>query len=133
MNLKHPIITPTALVSGVIGLIALDAHGRTTNALLYVGVIGLGIAFICVCSYFFIPINRAINDAGRVVKRGVPSPEVIRLQFIHSMGREPTIEEVAALHQVMKSEYNQAILTLGGIVASGYIFDRRVKEKLFLH
>jgi hypothetical protein len=85
-----------------------------------VGVIGLGIAFICLCSYFFIPINRAINDAGRVVKRGVPSPELIRLQFIQSMGRGPTIEEVAALHQMAKSEYNQALLTLGAVGVGAY-------------
>jgi hypothetical protein len=132
MKLKHPFITPTALVSGVVGLIALHTHGRTTNALLYVGVIGLGIAFICVCSYFFIPINRAINDAGRVVKRGVPSPELIRLQFIQSMGREPTIEEVAALHQMAKSEYNQALLTLGALGLGAYATYRTFRGESLL-
>lgn len=120
MKFKHPIITPTALISGVVGLVALHAHGRTTNALLYVGVIGLGVAFICACSCLFIPLDRAINEAGRVVKRGLPSPEVIRLQFIQSMGREPTLEEVAALQQMVTSEYNQALLALSAVGIGAY-------------
>ena len=66
---------------------------------------------------------KAINKDGAIVRRGIPDPQTIRLQFIQSMGREPTVEEVAALHQMAKSQYNQALLGLGvNAAAAGAVF-----------
>lgn len=72
---------------------------------------------------------REVMDCVWVVHRGVLSPIQVRQEFIEAMGREPTIAEVHDLYEMIRSDYNQAILTLGGIVAAGYIIDRGVKRK----
>jgi hypothetical protein len=72
---------------------------------------------------------RTVMDCIWVARRGVLNPIQVRQEFIETMGREPTIAEVHDLYAMIRSEYNQAILTLGGIVAAGYIFDRGVKGK----
>ena len=62
---------------------------------------------------------REVMDCVWVVRRGVLSPIQVRQEFIETMGREPTIAEVHDLHEMIESEYHQAmqkLLIFAGIV-----------------
>jgi hypothetical protein len=141
-RLKHPIATPFALLSLTAGVTCLalaspsHPHAFTTlggigTLLLIVGAVALLIPFFAWLSRSLCRCFREIMDCVWVLRRGVLNPFQVRQEFIETMGRKPTIAEVHDLHEMIKTEYNQAMLTLGGIVAAGYIFHRGVKGKVF--
>ncbi len=75
---------------------------------------------------------REVMDCVWVVRRGVLSPIRVRQEFIETMGREPTIAEVHDLHDMIKSEYHQALLTLGTVVGGAVIGARAFRGKPLL-
>ena len=107
--------SPLALAALVIGRECVQANGTnpTPDLLRYIGWACVVWALLTpLYLIVFRPVNQTITDAGRIVKRGVLTPEQVRQEFIVTMGREPTIAEVHDLYEMIKSEYNQAFLTL---------------------
>jgi hypothetical protein len=137
---KHPVLTPFFLINAVIGGIALEIQNKLHHGIgndpstiwVVIAAICLGLAFVSLCLYFFIPISRSLDESARIIKRGVPSPIDIRLNFIQDTGREPTMEEVAAIHQMLKTEYNQALLNAGMIFGGFYVGNRLLHGKPIL-
>ncbi len=137
---KHPIATPFARLSLTAGVACLVVNS-VLNAGPHPQPTPLGWSGeACVAVALLTPLLaalfrllhrcfREVMDCVWVVRRGVLSPIQVRQEFIETVGREPTIAEVHDLYEMIKSEYNHAILTLGGIVAAGYIFNRGVKGK----
>jgi hypothetical protein len=75
---------------------------------------------------------REIMNCVWVARRGVLNPIQVRQEFIDTMGREPTIAEVHDLHEMIKSEYNQALLTLGAVGVGAYTIYRTFCGKSLL-
>lgn len=95
----------------------------TTPAACVIYAVALGLAAVVVRFLVkaFLRVDRGLRDAGRVLKGGIPSPEQIRQEFITTMGREPTVLEVQALHQMATSRHNQAAMTLAVIGIGGAV------------
>ena len=77
-----------------------------------------------------------VIDPYRVYRRGVLDPIQVRQEFIDTVGREPTIEEVHDLHDLIKSEHAQArnhlLLVGSAALATGYAWHRAVhRERIF--
>lgn len=74
-----------------------------------------------------------VRDQYRVYRRGVLNPEQVRQEFVATMGREPTIEEVHDLHDLIESEHAQArnglLAVGGGIVGLIFLFHRALHGK----
>ena len=74
---------------------------------------------------------REITDCIRIARRGVLNPIQVRQEFIDTMGRDPTIAEVHDLHEMIESEYHQAMQKLvifAGIVLGGAWFFHRTSH-----
>ena len=114
--MKHPILASAVvgLILIIVGCVAFNAHGGTGSpaqgAFIFIG--GF---FLCVVPFFYClwSLNRGINKNLKVVQQGIPTPQVIRDQFLVSMGREPTIQEVADLQQMAKRRHDEALLNVG--------------------
>ena len=69
------------------------------------------------------------NGFGRnldVVRRGVPTPAYIAAELQREWGREPTVQEVAAVHQMLTSRHNQALLDTGIGLGALYLMNRNL-------
>jgi hypothetical protein len=53
------------------------------------------------------------NQQLTVAATPVMSPQEINQRFINDQGREPTIEEVAAIQQMLRNEHNDALVRSG--------------------
>jgi len=119
-RLKHPVSTPI-LIGAVVAAavcfgIALSYH--RANGWIGIGALALTLAagvllmrgLKMIWERFFTP-----------AMQPVPSPEQIRLQFMQTQGREPTVQEVQALHQMAVTEHNQALLNAGLVAGAFYL------------
>lgn len=105
------------------------AAGSVIGSLLYgttpvacvIYAVALGLAAVVLRALWRIcrNINRAINGAGKILRQGIPEPEQVRADFVRTMGREPSVTEISALHRMATSRHNQALLMVGGAVAGG--------------
>ncbi len=131
-GLKHPIATPFALLSLIAGFsclaLARPSHpggftvlGAMGTLLLIAGIVPLLIRLFAALGRFIGRCNREIMDCIRIVRRGVLSPEQVRQEFIQTQGREPTVQEVQALHQMAVTEHNQALLNAGLLAGAFYL------------
>jgi hypothetical protein len=122
----HPFAT-VSLMGLAIGLIGFqsDGGGSQVNAGVWVGLAGMGLCVGAPICFYITQASRAIDAA----MQPVPSPEQIRLQFIQTRGREPTVQEVAALHQVLMSQHNQDLLHAGILVGGAVLGARAIRGK----
>lgn len=108
-----------------------QSHGKA-NTLASTGFFILIVALLVplgryLCRLFYRS-YREIMDCIWVAQRGVLNPIQVRQEFIETMGREPTIAEVHDLHQLIESEYRQAMQRLvifaGIVLGSSWLFRR---------
>lgn len=114
---RHPFAT-VSLVGLIIALAAFsvpDPSGAATTWT-WVGMAGCA---LCVGAPTWLYVREGSRAIDRAFKP-VPSPQEIRLHFVQTQGREPTIQEVAAIHQMLTSQHNQdlmgAVAMVGGAV-----------------
>lgn len=102
----------------------LQAHGRPDTL--------SGLGWLCLILALLVPFirfairrlrvcYREIMDCVWLVRRGVLNPIQVRQEFIDTMSREPTIAEVHDLHEMIKTEYNQALITVVAVVGGVYL------------
>jgi hypothetical protein len=61
---------------------------------------------------------RAAGDVfGRVQK--VPSPPQVAAALANEWGRQPTVQEVQAVHQLLQSEHDRALVAAGALSLGG--------------
>ena len=120
---KHPIRNIALVGLGLVILgVALFPGNKNPIAQTWIAGTGLVLLFFVPFIYCIWNLNRSVNHSMAIVKQGIPDPQTIRLQFIASMGREPTVEEVAGIQQMAKTNHNQALAELciaGAAVAGG--------------
>ena len=126
---RHPFVT-VSLIGLAVALIAFsfpDPSGNP-NAGTWIGMAGCA---LCVGAPFYCYLragSRAIDRAFQPI----PSPQEIRLQFIQTQGREPTVQEVAALHQMLTSQHSQDLLNAGILVGGAVLGARALNGKKLL-
>lgn len=59
----------------------------------------------------------------------VPSPQHIAWELQREWNRPPTMEEVAAVQQILINEKNQALLNTGMTLGALYLMNRNVHHK----
>ena len=107
---RHPLAT-VSLVGLMVALAAFSVPDPSSAATLWTWVDMAGM-FLCVGA----PTVWYVRQGCRAIDKAfaqVPAPQQIRLQFIETQGREPTVQEVAALHQMPTSGRNQDLLYAG--------------------
>ena len=122
---RHPFAT-VSLVGLTVALAAFSVPDPSGAATFWTWV-GLAGCAVCVGAPFFWYLRKSSRAIDRAIKP-VPSPEQIRLQFIQTQGREPTIQEVAALHQMLTSQHNQDLLNAGILVGGALLGARALSD-----
>lgn len=108
-----------------------------TGLILGLGFGGLWIGFVIIGCFMvvgagFVYYMKAVFAAMNKAKAGVPSPQQIRQHFVQTQGREPTVEEVNALHAMLVREHNQALVNVGILGVGLYGANRALHGKPFL-
>jgi hypothetical protein len=140
---KHPIATPFALLSLTTGITCIlvnkMTYGPHPSVPTPLGWTGTALVAVALLTPLWVALFRLVHRCYRevmdcvwIVRRGVLNPIQLREEFIETMGREPTIAEVHDLLEMIQSEYNQAILTLGAVVGGAVIGARAVRGKPLL-
>ena len=62
-----------------------------------------------------------VMDNASIATRPIPSPPEIAWQLQQEWGRQPTVEEVAAVQQLLMNERNQALVNAGMSLGAHYI------------
>lgn len=63
-----------------------------------------------------------------VASRGVPDPAYIQAQLRAEWGREPTMQEVAAVHTMLTNRHNQALLNTGIGLGAIYLMNQNLHQ-----
>jgi hypothetical protein len=101
-----------------------NGSGGIWTAWTYVGLgIFLGVIAIWFI-YIFVKLFIAFDREAKVAFTPVPSPQEIALRLHQEWGRPATIEEVAAVHQILTSQKNQALLATGLTLGALYSANR---------
>ncbi len=74
-------------------------------------------------------INNTMNETFAAASRPVPSPQHIAWQLQQEWGRPPTVEEVAAVQQILVTEKNQALLNTGITLGAVYLMNKNMHRK----
>ena len=139
---KHPIATTFALLSLTAGITCILVNKMTYSPHPGVptplGWTGTALVAVALLTPLWVALFRLVHRCYRevmdcvwIVRRGVLNPIQVRQEFIETMGREPTIAEVNDLHQLIESEYHQAMQKLvifAGIVLGGAWFFHRTSH-----
>jgi len=92
-------------------------------------VIVVGGLFLVWMPVILMAIHRAIGegfDELRVASTPIPSPAEISWQLGQEWGRPATLEEVAAVHQMLTSRKNQALINSGITFGAIYLMGRNL-------
>lgn len=107
-------------------------HAYPTAATAIFGTL-LVIAFLCCIGYWIFFFGWVwISDMNRnmnIVRQGVPSPQYIAQELRKEWGREPTVVEVQAVHQMLTSQHNQAMLNAGISLGALYLMDKNLHDR----
>ena len=123
---NHPFVT-VSLVGLIVGLAAFSVPDPSGAATTWTWV-GMAGTFLSVGAPFYC----YLREGSRAIDRAfqpIPSPQEIRLQFIQAQGREPTVQEVAALHQMLTSQHNQDLVGAGIMVGGAVLGARALNGK----
>lgn len=85
-------------------------------------VIGLGVLLVIVPIYhvFGLVFNYFFGDMIDTALKPVPTPAEIYVQLRQQLGREPTITEVQAIHSMLTSQRNEALVGTAILVGGTY-------------
>ena len=138
-NVPHPIIPPASKRAfaqwwtwGGVALFGLGAVLGSANSggkqavpagFMVAGVVAV---FGFWGAVFAIRFSSAIGDEFAVATTPVPSPGEIANALEAEWGRPPTVVEVAAVHQMLTSRKNEALLTTGLSLGALYLMDRNL-------
>jgi hypothetical protein len=118
-------LTTAGLSSIAIGVAITSVH-RGSDATIGGWFIGGGL--IVIIGYWAIAFGlawgRAISAEMKVASTPVPSPVEIATHLEEEWGRSPTIGEVAAVHQMLTSRRNEALLGVGFSLGALYLVDQ---------
>ncbi len=118
-------VTTAGLVSLALGVVVTGVH-RGADATIGSWLIGGGL--VAIIGFWTIAFGiawwRAVSAEMKVASTPVPSPAEIALLLEAEWGRPPTIVEVAAVHQMLTSRRNEALLATGLSFGALYLADR---------
>ena len=112
-----------------LGTIALASHLFTQAGAVLLGVGLLMIAVPLVWGYgrFCWRLGATIGTEVRVATTPVPSPAQIFFQLQAQWGRSPTMQEVAAVQQILSNRRNEAVISSGLALGALYLINRRTR------
>jgi hypothetical protein len=87
--------------------------------------VGFVILMVYVMVAFLVNFNRCLNTA----MRPVPSPAQIAYQLEVEWGRPATVQEVAAVQQMLLNGRNEALLGVGISLGALYLIDHNLHGK----
>jgi len=120
-------------------IIAFIASGGMTGAGAHVGgmifdwiggIAAFAIMFIWIPPILALSITSGLflGDQIALAARPLPSPAQIAAQLEAEWGRPPTVEEVAAVHQMLTNQHNQALLNSGIGLGALYMIDKNLHQ-----
>lgn len=120
--------TISALVVIVACLIVGDGpdpgkRGAVCAGIALVAMITILVPWLCWAGW---QIGGQIGNSIHAAATPIPSPDEISWQLQQEWGRQPTVEEVQAVHQMLTSEHNQALLAAGIGVGAIYLINRNL-------
>ena len=122
-------VTTAGVASLVLGVAITSIH-RGTDATIGGWFIGAGL--MAIVGYwivaFCIAWVRAVSAEMRVASTPVPSPAEIAVLLEQEWGSPPTIFEVAAVHQMLTSRRNDALVATGLSLGALYLVDHNLHE-----
>ena len=103
----HPLWTSVLIGLALIAVSPLFKVSSTSSNVVMDWTFAVGVFFLAGIPtlYLFWRYYKCFDENLDVVMQGIPSPQEIRLQFIQTQGREPTAQEVAAIHQMATSRH----------------------------
>lgn len=114
-----------------VALIGLGTIVRVSHLFAQLGAVMLGIGIVMILSaamwWWLRLCGRAGAEIGselRVASMPVPSPAEIAFQVQAEWGRPATLQEVAAVHQMLTSRRNQALVNSGIALGALYLLER---------
>jgi Na+/melibiose symporter-like transporter len=96
----------------------------TEHSMSHFHTIWLGVGITIFCLWFclvLLLIARYIWRLSGVAFTPIPGPAEIEAQLRAHLGRQPTLEEVAAMQQMIKTRRNEALLGLGAVFGGLYL------------
>ena len=137
--LRHPILSHQVKRSisiwwTIAGVIAIGIGGATSGndnsggSTLSAAFLFFGMAWIMFfwAAVWAVKFGSALGEEVRVASTPIPSPAEISAQLEAEWGRPATIEEVAAVHQMLTSRKNEALLSAGIGLGALYLMDRNL-------
>jgi hypothetical protein len=116
------LIVATVLIL-VLGLIFGNNQNHFEAFLLGAGLVIFSLWFCLV----FLLIVRFIWRASGVAFTPIPGPAEIETQLRAYLGRQPTLEEINAMQQMIKTRRNESLLGLGAVFGGLYLGGRIFK------
>jgi len=137
--LRHPILSHKVKRNiakwwTITGVVAIGIGGATYGnnnsggSTLSAAFIFFGMAWIMFfwAAVWAVKFGSALGEEMRVASTPIPSPAEISAQLEAEWGRPATIEEVAAVHQILTSRKNEALLSAGIGLGALYLMDRNI-------
>lgn len=78
---------------------------------------------------FVIGYGMAAKHVAEEAFRPIPDAFQIAAQLRIELNREPTLQEVAAAHQILTSNHNQALIGLGAILVANHSIQQNLNPK----
>ena len=89
-----------------------------------------GVGLVCIVVpwliYLYVRINRNFSANMTAAMKLMPSPTEISWQMQGECGHPPTVQEAAAVHQMLTSDDNQALLNTGITLGAVYLMDKNL-------
>lgn len=126
---NHPVWSSAGIGAA---LVAVSMGMHTGAAKTVLGVTGACLLIVVPLLAFCWGYYRCFRENMDIVSQGIPSPQEIRQQFVQTQGREPTVAEVADLHQMATSRRNQAMLNTGILFGGAVLANRTAHGKPLL-
>jgi len=138
-TVRHPILSHKVKRNiakwwTITGVVAIGIGGATSGndnsggSTLSAAFIFFGMAWIMFfwAAVWAVKFGSALGEEVRVASTPIPSPAQISAQLEAEWGRPATIEEVAAVHQILTSRKNEALLSAGIGLGALYLMDRNI-------
>lgn len=113
-----------ALLSVVIGVIVAATTNASTPSGAWqraIGIFLVALPFLVWLVFVAVRVGLAIGGELQVATRPIPSPPQIALALQSEWGCQPTVIEVQAVHQMLTSRRNQAIVASGVGIGALYL------------
>lgn len=110
----------------IVALIILPGVNVVTLAFGALGFFAFCVSFVPWVMWSGWKLGGALGENINKAATPVPSPAYIAVQLEQEWGREPTVQEVAAVQEMLHRDHNQALVNSGIGLGALYLFERNL-------